>query len=198
MCIRDRGTGNVTELTHADTTGITMTLMGIISELKINHILTTEVSNHCKSVVKENDIARRIILAAHDNNTTPKHIDSALLTTHDADSFKYSTDEIRELADNVRDKNYRIMISEDGIHIFNKNGIKIAIDPFDLYESIDVEGDLGHAFYLGIELARAQIAYQLGKDYEQDEELKWGCLVDQEIDDKLSFKKTGSTYKKKK
>ena len=192
------GTGNVTELTHADTTGITMTLMGIISELKINHILTTEVSNHCKSVVKENDIARRIILAAHDNNTTPKHIDSALLTTHDADSFKYSTDEIRELADNVRDKNYRIMISEDGIHIFNKNGIKIAIDPFDLYESIDVEGDLGHAFYLGIELARAQIAYQLGKDYEQDEELKWGCLVDQEIDDKLSFKKTGSTYKKKK
>ena len=51
---------------------------------------------------------------------------------------------------------------------------------------------------LGIELARAQIAYQLGKDYEQDEELKWGCLVDQEIDDKLSFKKTGSTYKKKK
>ena len=50
------GTGNLTELTHADTTGITMTLMGIISELKINHILTTEVSNHCKSVVKENDI----------------------------------------------------------------------------------------------------------------------------------------------
>jgi len=191
------GAGNVTELTHADTTGITMTLMGIISELKINHILTTEVSNHCRSVIKENDIARRIILAASENNTTPKHIDSALLTTHSSESFKYSSKEIKDIADNVRDKNYRIMLSEDGIHLFNKNGIEIAKDPYDLYEFIDVEGDIGHAFYLGLELARAQVAYQLGKEYEQDEELKWGCLVDHEIDDKLTFKQTGSTYKKK-
>ena len=191
------GTGNVTELTHADTTGITMTLMGIISELKINHILTTEVSNHCRSVIKENDIARRIILAASENNTTPKHIDSSLLTTHSSESFKYSNKEIKDIAKKVRDKNYRIMLSEDGIHLFNKNGIEIAKDPYDLYEFIDVEGDIGHAFYLGLELARAQIAYQLGKEYEQDEELKWGCLVDREIDDKLTFKQTGSTYKKK-
>ena len=42
-------------------------------------------------------------------------------------------------------------------------------------------------------LARAQIAEQGGKDYEQDEELKWGCLVDREIDDKLTCKQTGST-----
>ena len=89
------------------------------------------------------------------------------------------------------------MLSEDVIHLFNKNGIEIAKDPYDLYEFIDVEGDIGHAFYLGLELARAQIAYQLGKEYEQDEELKWGCLVDHEIDDKLTFKQKGSTYKKK-
>ena len=192
------GTGNVTELTHADTTGITMTLMGIISELKINHILTTEVSNHCKSVVKENDIARRIILASSENNTTPKHIDPALLTTHGSESFKYTSDEIKELAMQVRDKNYRIMLSKEGVHLFNKSGLEVAIDPYDFYRGINVEGDIGHAFYLGVELARAQIAYQLGKDYEQDEELKWGCLVDQEFDDKLTFKDTGSTYKKKK
>ena len=164
----------------------------------INHILTTEVSNHCKSVIKESDIARRIILAAKENNTTPKHIDSALLTTHASHAFSYSSDEIRELAKKVKDKNYRIMLSEDGVHLFNKNGIKTMVDPYDFYESIDVEGDIGHAFYLGIELARAQIAYQLGKDFEQDEELKWGCLIDQEYDDKLTFKDTRSTYKKKK
>ena len=192
------GTGNVTELTHADTTGITMILMGIISELKINHILTTEVSNHCRSVIKENDIARRIILAASENNTTPKHIDPALLTTHSSESFKYSSDEINELAKNVKDKNYRIMLSKDGVHLFNKNVMQTMIDPYDFYESIDVEGDIGHAFYLGIELARAQIAFQLGKDYEQDEELSWGCLLDQQFDDKLAFKETRSTYKKKK
>tara|TARA_Y100000996_G_scaffold70257_1_gene47442 strand:+ start:3037 stop:4428 length:1392 start_codon:yes stop_codon:yes gene_type:complete len=192
------GTGNVTELTHADTTGITMTLMGIISELKINHILTTEVSTHCSSVIKENDLARRIILASSMNNTTPKHIDSGLLTTHEEDPFKYEFEEIKKLKENVKDTNYRIMISDKGIHLFNKNIFKTYTNPYDFFESIDVGSDTGHAFYLGIELARAQIAKQLGKSYEQDEELKWGCLVDEVVDDKLKFKEAGPTYKKKK
>ena len=46
------GSGNLTELSHADTTGLTLLLMGITSELKINHILTTQVSDHCKTVIK--------------------------------------------------------------------------------------------------------------------------------------------------
>ena len=32
-------------------------------------------------------------------------------------------------------------------------------------------------FYLGVELARAQIAFQLVKDYDQDNELDWGVAV---------------------
>tara|TARA_B100000965_G_C19601068_1_gene762675 strand:+ start:5382 stop:6773 length:1392 start_codon:yes stop_codon:yes gene_type:complete len=191
------GTGNVTELTHADTTGITMTLMGIISELKINHILTTEVSPHCKSVVKENDLARRIILASTLNDTTPKHINSGLLTTHEEDPFKFSVEEIRELYEKVKDPNYRIVVNDDGVHLFNRDGLHCSVDPFDFYPHINVGDDTGHAFYLGVELARAQIAYQLGKNYEQDEELKWGCLVEEKLDNKLSFKKVGSTYRKK-
>ena len=31
-----------------------------------------------------------------------------------------------------------------------------------------------HMFYLGVELGRAQIAWQLGKRYSQDSELEWG------------------------
>ena len=73
------GTGNITELTHADTTGITMTLMGIISELRINHILTTEVSNHCATVIDETDLARRIAFSSKLDNVTPKHIHAAYL-----------------------------------------------------------------------------------------------------------------------
>lgn len=192
------GTGNLTELTHADTTGITMVLMGIISELKINHILTTQVSMHCSSVIKENDLARRIILASSINNTTPKHIDTGLLTTHEEDPYKYQIDEIKELKKSVKDSNYRIMTSDEGVHLFNKNIFETHLDPFDFFESINVGNDTGHAFYLGVELARAQIAKQLGKSFEQDEELKWGCLVDEVIDDKLKFKEAGSTYKKKK
>ena len=192
------GTGNVTELTHADTTGMTMILMGIISELKINHILTTEVSKHCSTVIKESDLARRIILAASLGNTTPKHINSGLLTTHEEDPIRYNTQEVEELFEQVKDSSYRIMNTDDGVNLFNKKGLQVAIDPFDFFEKIDVGDDTGHAFYLGVELARAQIAHQLGKTYEQDEELKWGCLVDEKIDDKLEFKEQGPTFKKKK
>ena len=192
------GTGNVTELTHADTTGMTMILMGIISELKINHILTTEVSKHCRTVIKESDLARRIILAASLGNTTPKHINSGLLTTHEEDPIRYNAQEVEELFEQVKDSSYRIMNTDDGVNLFNKKGLQGAIDPCDFFEKIDVGDDTGHAFYLGVELARAQIAHQLGKTYEQDEELKWGCLVDEKIDDKLEFKEQGPTFKKKK
>ncbi len=191
------GTGNITELTHADTTGITMTLMGIISELRINHILTTEVSNHCATVIDETDLARRIAFSSKLDNVTPKHIHNGLLTTHSDKSFAYSINEISEMAKDVKDTNYRIMISDKGISLFNKNSFFTDIDPFNFYEKIEVDGDIGHAFYLGVELAKAQIAYQLKKNYEQDEELEWGCLTKSEDDDKLIFKETGPTYKKK-
>ena len=48
-----------------------------------------------------------------------------------------------------------------------------------------------------MELARAQIAYQLKKEYQQDEELEWGCLVDKKVDNKLLNKDLGPTFKKK-
>jgi len=40
---------------------------------------------------------------------------------------------------------------------------------------LKVDDDASHAFYLGVELARAQIAWQLKKRYVQDEELTWGA-----------------------
>ena len=49
-----------------------------------------------------------------------------------------------------------------------------ATDPFKLFAHLGLEGDGSHAFYLGVELARAQIAWQLGKRYVQDRELDWG------------------------
>ena len=38
--------------------------------------------------------------------------------------------------------------------------------------------DGAHAFYLGVELARAEIAWRLGKRYAQDEPLDWGVAAD--------------------
>tara|TARA_B100001063_G_scaffold185149_1_gene174885 strand:- start:2809 stop:4191 length:1383 start_codon:yes stop_codon:yes gene_type:complete len=191
------GIGNITELTHADTSGINMIMLGIVEELKLNHILTTQVSRHCSTVIRETDLARRIIHAASENNITPKHINDGLLINHGHKDYAYTSDELIDMKNNIKDKNYRIYVSDDGIHLFNKNIYKVFSDPYDFYEFLEVDEDSGHSFYLGVELARAQIAYQLRKEYLQDEELDWGCLIDKKNDSKLKSKELGPTFKKR-
>ena len=84
----------------------------------------------------------------------------------------------------MRDKNFRIEIAEDGIHLYNRDGHHIAQDAFELYPKLDVDKDGAHAFYLGAELARAEIAWRLAKRYAQDEPLDWGVAADAPADDK--------------
>lgn len=172
------GVGNLTELTHADTAGINAMLLGVCSELGIRAILATQVSKHARRAVAEADLARRIMHAARELNALPKHMGDGLMALHERAPYPYSEAEIRELAEAIRDPSYRIQISAEGVHIFNRDGFHSATDPFQLYPSLGVEHDGGHAFYLGVELARAQIAWQLGKRYAQDEALDWGCAVD--------------------
>lgn len=172
------GIGNITELTEADTTGINAVLFGIISELGITSVLTTEVSPHACSAVREADKARRMMYAAKVNDSLPKGIDGSLLTTHARKPFPYALDEILELAGEIRDPSYRVQISREGIHVFNRDGLNTADDPFKLFPKLKLlEDDAAHSFYMGVELAKAQIAWQLGKRYIQDEELDWGAAV---------------------
>jgi len=191
------GVGNITELTHADTAGMNTLLLGMCSELNINNILATEVSQHTTRAIKEADIARRIMYAAKEHNTLPKHINSDLMALHEPSPFPYQLSEIKDFAAQVKDPSFRIQISSEGIHIYNRDGLYSAIDPFDLYPKLNVENDAGHAFYLGVELARAEIAWQLGKRFNQDQSLDWGCAAKttkQHID-LHSFKPAGSTFK---
>lgn len=192
------GVGNLTELTHADTVGINTTLLGICSELGICNILATQVSKHARRAVKEADLARRVLFAAREMNSLPKHIDDGLMAVHERSPFPYTGDEIRDLAAQIHDPSYRIQISAEGLHIFNRDGCHTATDPFALFPALGVEHDGGHAFYLGVELARAQIAWQLGKRYTQDESLNWGCAVDHEPGsiDLHAYKPAGTTLKK--
>ncbi len=188
------GIGNLTELTEADTNGIIALLMGMISELQIRHILITEVSRHCVSAVRESDLARRIMYRARADHALPKQIHGGLTAIHERQPFPYSADEIMLLAREIRDPSYRIHVSDVGIHLFNRDGIATDDDPFQLFPNLDVKQDVGHAFYLGVELARAQIAYQLGKRYVQDEELQWGCAVPPRQDSDDSYTQPGSTF----
>jgi dihydropteroate synthase-like protein len=193
------GVGNITELTHADTTGMNALLLGICSELNINQILATEVSRHACRAIKEADKARRIMYAAKEQDTLPKHIDSGLMALHETSPFPYTQDEIKELASEITDPSYRIQTSAEGIHIFNRDGFHTATDPFDLYPKLAVENDAGHAYYLGVELARAEIAWQLGKRFNQDQSLDWGCATKttEQTVDLHSFKPAGTTLAKK-
>ncbi len=77
------GLGNLTELTDADTTGITAVMAGIISELDIDYVLTTEVISWARGAVRELDIARRLMDYACRNKILPKHLNDGLVTVKD-------------------------------------------------------------------------------------------------------------------
>ena len=172
------GTGNLTELTEADTSGVNALLCGIISELDINHVLATEVSPHACSVVRELDLARRIMYAAKQDEGLPKGINGGLLVGHARRPFPYDLAEVQELAEQITDPSYRVEVTAEGIHVFNRDGMATGQDPYQLFPLLEaLQEDAPHAFYMGVELAKAQTALQLGKRYVQDEELDWGVAV---------------------
>jgi dihydropteroate synthase-like protein len=197
------GVGNLTELTEADTTGLNTLLLGIMSELRIDHLLTTQVSPHASACVRELDRGRRLMFAAREDNSIPKGYDAGLIIGHERKPFPYTTEEIRETATLVRDPSYRIQVNADGIHVYNRDERVLGGDPFKIFPALGrLQGDAPHAFYMGVELGRAQIAWQLGKRYTQDEELNWGCAVPPERrgeqNDLHAYKGEGSTMQRKK
>ncbi len=171
------GIGNLTELTDADTTGITAVLMGVVSELDIGAVLTTEVSPHAQTSVREVDIARRIMWAAKRDGNLPRRYHEGLMALKDRKPFPHTCEEVARTAAAVRDPSFRIQLTREGIHVYNREGRRLATDPFEFWPELAVNDDASHAFYLGVELGRAQIAWQLGKRYLQDNELEWGASV---------------------
>jgi dihydropteroate synthase-like protein len=192
------GTGNLTELTDADTTGITAMLLGICSELHIRNLLVVQVSPHTRRTIEEHDLARRIMFAAHADHDLPKDYADGLLALHARRPFLLTAEEIAENAAAVRDKNFRIEVGEDGVHIYNRDGHHVSREIFDLYPKLDLGNDSAHAFYLAAELARAEIAWRLAKRYAQDEPLDWGVAADAPVDDRTRLKEAGHTLIAKK
>jgi dihydropteroate synthase-like protein len=194
------GIGNVTELTDADTTGINALLMGLVSELHIGAVLAVQVSPHYRTAIREFDRARREYFAAREARALPKGFGGGLMALRDRRPYATTPEEIAALAAEVSDPNYRIEVADDGIHIYNRDGHHISDDPFKLFPKIDARQDVGHAFYLGVETARAEIAFRLGKRYAQDESLSFGVVTTikaaAEEAHKLSFKESGTTRHK--
>jgi dihydropteroate synthase-like protein len=189
------GTGNLTELTDADSGGITAALLGICSELHIRNVLVVQVSPHTRRTLQEHDAARRMMFAAREDQSLPKDYGGALLSLHDRKPFPNSPDEIAGLAAQVRDGNFRIETAEDGIHVYARGVHYVATDAFSLFPKLGVESNGPHAFYLGAELAKAEIAWRLGKRYMQDEPLDWGSAVDRTAEDLTRLRAAGHTLR---
>jgi dihydropteroate synthase-like protein len=189
------GTGNLTELTDADSGGVTATLLGICSELAIRNILVVQVSPHTRRTLQEHDAARRIMFAARDDHSLPQGYGGALLQLHDRKPFPNSPDEIAEIAAQVKDRNFRIETAEDGVHIYTRGMHHVTQDVFSLFPALGIANDGPHAFYLGAELSKAEIAWRLGKRYIQDEPLDWGCAVERVVEDMTRLRERGHTLR---
>ena len=191
------GTGNLTELTDSDSVGVNTILMGLVSELSINAVLVVQVSEHCKNSIRETDIARKIMYFSKKNQRLPFRVNDSLLCLSERKAKRISELEIKEIKSMVKDKNFRIFIGDNDIHVMNSEMHKTGKEPYDFYESMNVDDDASHAFYLGVELGKAQIAFQLGKNYDQDNELLWGVAQKEKKKDLLNRPKLKSTQKKK-
>lgn len=170
------GLGNLTELTHADTTGINGLMAGIMAELGIDFVLTTEVSPHATGAVRELDRARRMMHYAVDNRVLPVNLTDDLLTVKDAVRPEFDDEELAAIHAQVRDRNFRIFVSRGEVVVFNRDVFFRGTDAQALFEGMGIE-DPGHAYYIGRELERAVTAARLGKRYVQDNPLRYGYLL---------------------
>jgi hypothetical protein len=145
--------------------------------------------------VREADWARRIMHAAALQRTLPKGLSDALMTVHDKRPFPDSADEIAATAALVRDPNFRVQVSAAGLHVYNRDGLRHGQGAFELWPQLGLEDDAAHAFYMGVELANAEIAWRLGKRYVQDQPLGWGCAVERVNENLDAWCAPGTTMK---
>jgi dihydropteroate synthase len=173
------GVGNLTELTDVDSAGINVMLLGFCQELGIRSVLTTEVINWCRSSVRELDLARRLVGYACRHRILPKHLEPDLVMLRDPKLREHGETFLRELAERISDRNFRLFAESGLLHVMNDKMHLQGSDPFDLFSQMAQKEsiDPSHAFYLGYEMAKAMTALTLGKNYVQDQALRWGFLT---------------------
>ena len=173
------GIANLTELTEADSTGVTALLIVFCQEVGIRSVLTTEVIHWARGAVREAVLAAQLMHFAQERGTPPKHIDGRLLTVKDEDFRPYAEAELRELHEQVTVPNFRIFADADWIYVFNADRFVKGTDFNEIFDQLGVD-EPTHAFYLGKELMKATIARALRKNYRQESPLDWGYLTFEE------------------
>ena len=169
------GIGNLTELTEADTTGVTALLIGFCQEVGIGAVLTTEVIGWAQGAVRATVLAAQMMHLAQRQARPPKHIDSGLVTSRDESMRAPSEDELRAMQSQISDSNYRLFADSEWLYAFNGDRFVREASMYAVFDQLDV-ADPSHAFYLGKELMKATIARGLRKSYRQEGPLDWGLF----------------------
>ncbi len=172
------GVGNLTELTDVDSAGVNVLLLGFCQELAIRSVLTTQVINWCRSSVQELVLACRLVHCAVSRRMPPKRLEPNLVLLRDPRLHEHGEAGLNALAERIRDPNFRIFAERGQLHVINGSMHISGDDPFALLQQIQQNAklDSAHAFYLGYEMAKAVTALTLGKNYVQDQALRWGFL----------------------
>lgn len=188
------GISNVTELFDADSLGLNAILTRLSSEVGGGVLLATEKSVKAKGTVAEEVAAAKMMFLSKKRGSVPKDLGLDLLILKDKRSFEepydIKTEQDAEVAV-VSEEPPPAKLDALGafkIAVDRKQNLLIAIHyrPNDMAKPVNiVKGEsaeviyqkilelalvsrLEHAAYLGVELAKAEIALKTGKSYVQD------------------------------
>lgn len=184
------GIGNVSELMDADSVGINALLCGIAMECNASIVFTPEYSDKAKGGVKELASASKMMYLAKKRRSSPKDLGVDLLLLKEK---RFKGDEFDEIlyrgASYIQAKGnekhgydpegfFKIFVDDDikAVHFRNRKPNlvitgKNAKEISDTIFNLDLVSDMSHAFYLGRELEKAEIALKTGKSYVQDLDL---------------------------
>ena len=179
------GTGNLTELTDADTSGITALLLGICSELAIRNVLVVQVSPHTRRTLRRSTTRRGASCMPRKRDASlPKGYGGQLLQVHD---------EAVSLQPRRRSPRSRPGRATTTFASRSPRTASMSItatatmshgDALALFPKLGVESDGAHAFYLGAGADEGGDRLALGKRYAQDEPLDWGVAADRRQEDR--------------
>ena len=184
------GVGNVSELVDIDSTGVNGLLAGIGCEIGASILFTPEFSDKNKGSIRELKTASEMMILSKHRESAPKDLGIDLLRLKEKRRRPFDTHPpgfipARALTRWELDPAgcVKISITErtmqngeilDGMIIAShRNGVVMGRNASEVLDTLIERGfvsTLQHAGYLGRELARAELALNLGRSFVQDDE----------------------------
>ncbi len=188
------GIANVVELFDADSVGLNALLSRLSSEVNVDILLTTEETPKVRGSIREVSVAAKMMYLAKCRDSVPRDLGLDLLVlkdkfergiTYNAGKAKVVKAEKKAASAEMDPRGvFRVMIDRDARALvalyYTSNE---ALEPSVMVRGADAAGvmaevlrlglvsRLDHAAYLGAELAKAEVALKIGRDYVQDADL---------------------------